>query len=111
MTFIDGSVMDPPSIGSALHPIGAGPVHAEELLPGLLLDLVKNPQFFDPKAYPLGGVDFIEVGTGPPSVSALTSGAVDMIQLEPEDYAAVQAQPQHRRDDDPVLRLHGAPDA
>jgi peptide/nickel transport system substrate-binding protein len=93
MTFIDGSVMDPPSIGSSLHPIGAGPFMLEGYSQGSYIDLVKNPHYFDPKAYPLAGVDFIEVGTGPPSVSALTSGAVDMIQLEPEDYAAVKHNP------------------
>jgi peptide/nickel transport system substrate-binding protein len=93
MTFIDGSVMDPSSIGSSLHPVGAGPFMLKSYSEGSSIDLVKNPKFFDPKAYPLGGVDFIEVGTGPPSVSALTSGAVDMIALEPEDYAAVKHDP------------------
>lgn len=93
MTYIDGSVMDPSSIGSTLHPIGAGPFMLKSYSQGSYIDLVKNPHYFDPKAYPLGGIDFIEVGTGPPSVSALTSGAVDMIQLEPEDYAAVAHNP------------------
>jgi peptide/nickel transport system substrate-binding protein len=93
MTYIDGSVMDPSSIGSSLHPIGAGPFVLKSYSEGSFLDLVKNPKFFDSKAYPLGGVDFIEVATGAPSVSALTSGAVDMIQLSPEDYSAVKHDP------------------
>jgi len=93
MTYIDGSVMDASSIGSSLHPIGAGPFMLKSYSQGSFLDLVKNPKFFDPKAYPLGGVDFIEVATGAPSVSALTSGAVDMVQLSPEDVPAVEHNP------------------
>lgn len=93
MTYIDGSVMDPSSIGSTLHPIGAGPFVLKSYSQGSSLDLLKNPKFFDSAAYPLGGVDFIEVQSGPPSVSALTSGAVDYIQLEPEDYPAVKNDP------------------
>jgi peptide/nickel transport system substrate-binding protein len=93
MTYIDGSVMDPSSIGSALHPIGAGPFVLKNYSEGSSLELVKNPKYFDPKAYPLGGVDFIEVASGPASLSALTSGAVDMIQLDPENYAAAKNDP------------------
>jgi len=93
MTYIDGSVMDASSIGSSLHPIGAGPFTLKSYSQGSFLDLVKNPKFFDSKAYPLGGVDFIEVATGAPSVSALTSGAVDMVQLSPEDVPAVKHNP------------------
>lgn len=93
MTYIDGSVMAPSSIGSSLHPVGAGPFMLKSYSPGSSLDLVKNPRYWDSKAYPLGGIDFIEVGPGPPSVTALTSGAVDMIQLEPEDYPSVKDNP------------------
>jgi ABC-type transport system substrate-binding protein len=93
MTYIDGSVMDGPDIGSSLHPVGAGPFMLQSYSEGSSIDLVKNPKFFDSKAYPLGGVDFIEVATGAPSVSALTSGAVDMVQLSPEDVPAVKHNP------------------
>jgi ABC-type transport system substrate-binding protein len=35
-------------------------------------------------------VDFVEVSTGPQAVSAITSGAVDMISLDPEQYSQVK---------------------
>jgi peptide/nickel transport system substrate-binding protein len=95
-SYIDGSVMDPSTIGNGVantHPIGAGPFMLKSYSPGASVLLVKNPKYFDPSAYKLGGVDFIEVAAGPPSVTALTSGAVDMIQLEPEDYNRVKNNP------------------
>ncbi|HLN16276.1 MAG TPA: ABC transporter substrate-binding protein [Acidimicrobiales bacterium] len=95
-TYIDGSVMDPSTIGNGvanLHPVGAGPFMLKSYSPGGSVELVKNPKYWDPSAYPLGGVNFIEVAAGPPSVTALTSGAVDMIQLEPEDYKTVKNNP------------------
>ncbi|MHB1582542.1 MAG: ABC transporter substrate-binding protein [Acidimicrobiales bacterium] len=93
MSYLDGSVM-PASLATGdglhdaavLHPIGAGPFMLKSYSQGASIDLVKNPRYWDSKAYPLGGVNFVELTNGPQAVTALTSGAVDMIQVEPENY-------------------------
>ena len=55
--------------------------------------LAKNPKYWDSKAYPLGGVDFTQVTQGPEAATALTSGAVDMIEVEPENYPQLKSDP------------------
>jgi peptide/nickel transport system substrate-binding protein len=87
MTYIDGSVYPPSSIPTAATaPIGAGPFVLKSYQPGSSILLEKNPKYWDSKAYPLSAVDFVEVTDGPQAVSAITSGAVDMISLDPEQY-------------------------
>jgi peptide/nickel transport system substrate-binding protein len=94
MTYIDGMVYPASSIATAAtKPIGAGPFTLKSYQPGSSIDLVKNPTYWDSAAYPLGGVDFVEVGTGPQAVSAITSGAVDMISLDPQQYTEVKHDP------------------
>jgi len=60
---------------------------------GSSIVLVKNPKYWDSKAYPLGGVDFTQVTQGPEAATALTSGAVDMIEVEPENYPQLKGDP------------------
>ena len=55
--------------------------------------LTKNPKYWNSKAYPLGGVDFTQVTQGPEAATALTSGAVDMIEVEPENYPQLKSDP------------------
>jgi peptide/nickel transport system substrate-binding protein len=94
MTYIDGMVYPASSIAdAATKPIGAGPFTLKSYQPGSSIDLVKNPKYWDSAAYPLGAVDFVEVGTGPQAVSAITSGAVDMISLDPQQYTEVKHDP------------------
>ncbi len=94
MTFIDGMVMEASSIPtSGTTPIGAGPFTLKSYQVGSSMLLVKNPKYWDSGAFPLSAVDFVEVTNGPQAVSALTSGAVDMIQLDPEQYAEVKNDP------------------
>ena len=91
MTYIDGMVYPASNVANAAtSPIGAGPFMLKSYQPGSSIDLVKNPKYWDSAAYPLGGVDFVEVGTGPQTVSAITSGAVDMISLDPQQYTEVK---------------------
>ena len=73
--------------------VGAGPFMLKSYAQGQSIVLVKNPKYWDSAAYPLGGVDFVEVGTGPQAVSAITSGAVDMISLDPQQYTEVEHDP------------------
>ncbi|MHB1583468.1 MAG: ABC transporter substrate-binding protein [Acidimicrobiales bacterium] len=94
MTYIGGMVMEPSTIAdgaAVLHPIGSGPFKLQSYHQGASIDLVKNPRYWDPRAYPLGGVDFVQVTQGPEAVTALISGAVDMIQVEPENYPQLKA--------------------
>ena len=108
MTYIDGSVMDPSSIGSTLHPIGAGPFMLKSYSQGSSLDLVKNPKFFDSTAYPLGGVDFIEVQSGPPVGQRSHLGRGGLHPARARGLPRGQERPQHRHRHDAVLGLHGA---
>jgi peptide/nickel transport system substrate-binding protein len=91
MSYIDGSVYPASSIPTAAtNPIGAGPFMLKSYQPGSSILLVKNPKYWNSKAYPLSAVDFVEVSTGPQAVSAITSGAVDMISLDPQQYSEVK---------------------
>ncbi len=96
LSYIDGMVMDPSSIGTAsTQPVGSGPYMLKSYSQGSTIDLVRNPHYYDPSAYKLGGVDFVQVGTGPQAVTALTSGAVDMVALEPENYSELKNNPDY----------------
>jgi peptide/nickel transport system substrate-binding protein len=94
LTYIDGSVYPPDSFAkAATAPIGSGPYMLKSYQTGSSIDLVKNPKYWDSKAYPLPAVDFVEVTNGPQAVSAITSGAVDMISLDPQQYTEVEHNP------------------
>ena len=60
-------------------PVGAGPYQLDSYEESQTITLKKNPQFYNPKAQKLAGVEFIEETTGQPSVAALQGGTVDMI--------------------------------
>lgn len=94
MTYIDGMIMPASNIANASkQPIGAGPYVLQSYQPGSSMVLVKNPKYWNSSAYPLHAVDFVEVTNGPQAVSALTSGAIDMIALDPEQYSEVKNNP------------------
>jgi peptide/nickel transport system substrate-binding protein len=91
LTYIDGSVYPPSTFSTAAKsPIGSGPFMLKSYQPGSSIVLVKNPKYYDSKAYPLSAVDFVEVTNGPQAVSAINSGAVDMISLDPQQYTEVK---------------------
>jgi peptide/nickel transport system substrate-binding protein len=94
LTYIDGQIVAPSAIGSAADkPVGSGPFTLDSFQAGQRISLKKNPKYRDAKKYKLAGVDFIQVGQGPQAVTALKSGEVDMIDLRPEDFPAVKADP------------------
>ena len=94
MTYIDGMVMDPASIPTAsTKPVGSGPFTLVNYQQGSSMVLKANPTYWDKSAYKLGGVDFVQVSAGPQQVSALETGAVDMLAVQPEDYASVRNLP------------------
>jgi peptide/nickel transport system substrate-binding protein len=94
LSYIDGMVYAPSSIATAAtKPVGSGPFKLASYQTGQLISLKKNPTSPDASKYNLAGVDFVQVGSGPQAVTALQSGQVDMIDLQPEDFAAVKANP------------------
>jgi len=94
MTYVDGQIYPANAISSqSTQPVGAGPYVLQNYRQGSSLVIAKNPKYWDSKAYPLGGVDFTQVTQGPEAATALTSGAVDMIQVEPENYPQLKSDP------------------
>jgi peptide/nickel transport system substrate-binding protein len=65
-------------------PVGAGPYMLDSYSTGRLV-LKKNPNFYDPKAQKLAGIEFINMSQGQPAVSALQAGTVDLIWSIPPD--------------------------
>ncbi len=93
-TYIDGMVYPPSSFATAAKtPVGSGPYTLKSYQPGSSIELVKNPKYWNSKAYPLSAVNFVQVSPGPQAVSAITSGAVDMISLDPQQYSEVKHNP------------------
>jgi peptide/nickel transport system substrate-binding protein len=86
-TYVDGQIYPANAISTqSSQPVGAGPYVLKSYRQGSSIQLTKNPKYWNSKAYPLGGIDFTQVTQGPEAATALTSGAVDMIQVEPENY-------------------------
>ena len=94
MTYIDGMQLDPSALPTTTTvPAASGPFTLVSYQQGSSMVLKANPNYWNKSAYKLGGVNFVQVSAGPQQVSALESGAVDMLALQPEDYAAVKALP------------------
>ncbi len=68
-------------------PVGAGPYMLDSYTSGKMV-LKKNPNFYDPKAQKLAGIEFINMAAGQPAVSALQAGTVDLIWSIPPDSIA-----------------------
>ncbi len=93
-SYIDGQIYPADAISTqSTHPVGAGPYVLKSYQQGSSVVLAKNPKYWDSKAYPLGGIDFTQVTQGPEAATALTSGAVDMIEVEPENYPQLKSDP------------------
>jgi ABC-type transport system substrate-binding protein len=94
MTYVDGQIYPASAISSqSTQPVGAGPYVLKSYSQGSSIVLAKNPKYWNSSAYPLGGVDFTQVTQGPEAATALTSGAVDMIEVEPENYPQLKSDP------------------
>jgi peptide/nickel transport system substrate-binding protein len=66
------------------EPVGAGPYMLDSYTTGHVV-LKKNPTFYDKKQQKLAGVEFIDTPVGPPSVSALQAGTIDLTWSIPPD--------------------------
>ncbi len=94
MTYIDGMQLDPSALPTTnAVPASSGPFTLSKYQQGSSILLKANPTYWDKSAYKLGGVNFVQVSPGPQEISALETGAVDMLPIQPEDYAAVKALP------------------
>ncbi len=94
LTYVDGQIYPASAISTqSSQPVGAGPYLLKSYRQGSSIVITKNPKYWNSKAYPLGGVDFTQVTQGPEAATALTSGAVDMIQVEPENYPQLKGDP------------------
>jgi peptide/nickel transport system substrate-binding protein len=93
-SYIDGQIYPSNAISSqSSQPVGAGPYVLKSYRQGSSVVLAKNPKYWNSQAYPLGGIDFTQVTQGPEAATALTSGAVDMIEVEPENYPQLKSDP------------------
>ncbi len=90
LTQSSGEIPAPSTLSSSFtNPVGAGPFQFVSYREDSSLDLKRNSDYYDASAYRIGGVNFIQVGAGPPSVLALRSGSVDLVRLQPDSYTAV----------------------
>jgi peptide/nickel transport system substrate-binding protein len=88
---LDGTIPDPAASKTLdKQPVGSGPytlvsANASDII------LKKNPNYWDASAYQPAEIDFVQVGTGPPSIAALEAGTIDMTQFQPESLSTVKA--------------------
>jgi peptide/nickel transport system substrate-binding protein len=85
----DGMPMKPGSTSE--QPIGAGPFVLASFQPGAKISLRKNDKYWNDEVYKgLDGIDLTQTGTGPPAVSALLAGDLDLVRMEADSYADVK---------------------
>jgi ABC-type transport system substrate-binding protein len=90
----DGMIVAPSALTNASqHPVGAGPFTFVSFAPGARISLRANANYWAKGTYHFGGIDLIQVGTGPPAVTALKAGSVDLIRFEAESYQGLKADP------------------
>ena len=93
-SYIDGQIYPASATSTqSTQPVGSGPFVLKSYQQGSHIVLAKNPKYWNSKSYPLGGVDFTQVTQGPEAATALTSGAVDMIEVEPQNYPQLKSDP------------------
>ncbi len=90
----DGMVMSPKSFNTAgKQPVGAGPFKFSAFNPGASIKLVRNPAYWDKGTYDFPGITFTQTSTGPPAVSALKAGDVDLIRFEADSLKTLEHDP------------------
>ncbi len=96
LTGIEGQIIAPNHINeAATNPVGAGPMVFVSYSPGSSLVEKANPTYWGKTSDPwhIGGITWTQVSVGPPQVTALKSGAVDITQVQPSDYPAIKGNP------------------
>jgi ABC-type transport system substrate-binding protein len=61
------------------NPLGAGPFRVKELVPEQRMVLEKSPSYWNAKTIKLGGIEYVQAPAGPPAITALRGGTVDVI--------------------------------
>jgi peptide/nickel transport system substrate-binding protein len=90
----DGMIVSSNSLNTAdKQPVGAGPFRFDGYQPGSKITVTKFPEYWDKDSYNFRSIEFTQVGTGPPAVTALKSGAVDYIRFEAESYNGLKSSP------------------
>ena len=75
------------------HPVGAGPYLLDSYSTGHVV-LKKNPTFYDKKQQKVKVIEFIDTPVGPPSVSALQAGTIDITwSIPPDSVQTIKGQP------------------
>jgi peptide/nickel transport system substrate-binding protein len=83
----DGWIVAPQRLNDAdKHPIGVGPFVLSGYQPGSTISLRANPTYWDKGRYKMAGIDFIQVGVGPPSLTALQAGNIDMVPVDADGF-------------------------
>lgn len=91
MTGREGMIPAPDDYTKAgSDPIGAGPYEFVSYSPGSELVLKQNPNYWDKSAYHLSKIDYIQVGVGPPGISALEANSIDMVPFLASSYSSVK---------------------
>ena len=70
---------------SNTKPVGVGPYQFESYEEGQKITLTKNPDYWNPKAQKLKGVELIQSSVGATQLTALQGGTVDLIAIFPPD--------------------------
>ena len=79
LTGREGMIISPAAIpNAATKPVGAGPFKLDHFTPNAVIALRPYDGYWNRGAYKLGGIDFTQVSVGPPSVSALEAGSLDV---------------------------------
>jgi ABC-type transport system substrate-binding protein len=74
-------------------PVGAGPYMFDSYQTGKVT-LKRNPSYYDKASQKLAGFEFDDLAVGPPSVSALQAGTIDLTwQFPPDAINTLKAQP------------------
>jgi peptide/nickel transport system substrate-binding protein len=91
MTGREGEIPAPDDLAKAgSDPIGAGPYIFVSYQPGSSLVLKENPTYWDKSAYHIKGIDYIEVGVGPPGITAVEADSIDMVPFLASSYTSVK---------------------
>jgi peptide/nickel transport system substrate-binding protein len=94
LTSRDGVVMAPSSYTNGntpdKKPIGAGPFMFKSFQPGARITLVRNPLYWDKSAYQFPGIEFTQAAAGPPSLTALRSGSIDIARFDADAASALK---------------------
>lgn len=74
-------------------PVGAGPLVFTRFATDQVIELRKNPQFWDADRWPLAGVDFVHTPRGPAQTNGLLAGTIDINMVVPAaDISVVEAE-------------------